>query len=143
MFKGFKGLPGGPGDPGLPGSRGPPGPPGDHGRCISGNPGKPGRDGRLGDNGVNGAPGKPGEPGRPGDAVYINKPPNANFIMGLIVKARQLLRNCCYSYHKREAEVEIEDMEREARDSKCFYYVQYPGGRRCKQYYRYQLILTV
>ena len=91
---------------------------------------------------MNGGPGEPGDPGRPGDAVAITNPTRANFIINLIVKAKKLLINCCYGYYKRDtelAEVEDEGMERsrEARSFKCVYYVQYAGGKYCRQYYRY------
>ena len=89
---------------------------------------------------MNGEPGEPGEPGRPGDAVGIKKPARANFIIDLIVKTKKLLINCCYGYYKRDteiAEVEAEGTERETRSSRCVYYVQYAGGKFCRQYYRY------
>ena len=137
--KGFQGRPGEPGDLGLPGRPGYPGPPGKPGRCIPGEPGEPGEDGEPGDDGVNGEPGEPGEPGRPGDAVSTRKAVRANFIFNLIWKARKLLSDCCYGYYKRDTEVvevEAEETEREARSSKCVYYVQYAEGKYCRQYYR-------
>ena len=59
----------------------------------------------------------------------------------MIVKAKKLLISCCYGnagYHKRDTEVEAEaeEIEREARNAKCVYYVQYDGGKQCKQYYK-------
>ena len=123
----------------MPGRPGRPGPPGKPGSCIPGEPGEPGKDGEPGDDGVNGGPGEPGDPGRPGDAVSIRNPTRANFIVNLILKAKKLLINCCYGYYKRDTEaveVEAEEIEREARSSKCVYYVQYAGGKYCRQYYR-------
>ena len=64
----------------------------------------------------------------------------ANFIINLIVKAKKLLINCCYGYYKRDTEaveMEAEETERETRSYKCVYYLQYAGGKFCRQYYRY------
>ena len=130
----------------MPGKPGKPGPRGEPGKCIPGNPGAPGRDGEPGADGVNGKPGRPGYPGTPGEDVSIKKGYRANFIIDLIVKANKLLISCCYGdrgYHKRDTEAEIEEIEREARNSECVYYIQYDGGKQCNQYYKYVLILTV
>ena len=144
--KGYRGPPGEAGDPGRDGIPGKPGPRGEPGKCIPGNPGAPGRDGKPGADGVNGKPGRPGYPGSPGDDVSVKKGTRANAIIGLIVKAKKLLISCCYGsqgYHKRDTEeVEVET-EREARSSKCVYYIKYDGGKQCNQYYKYVLILIV
>ena len=60
----------------------------------------------------------------------------------MITKTKRLLTSCCYGhgYHKRdieESEAENEEIDRETRDSNCVYYVQYDGGNRCQQYYKY------
>ena len=65
----------------------------------------------------------------------------------MILKAKKLLINCCYGYYKRDTEevaTEAEEIERETRSYKCVYYVQYAGGKYCKQYYRYyELMLAI
>ena len=141
--KGFQGFPGIPGSPGVRGMPGPAGPPGDPGNCIPGDTGEPGDNGGPGDDGEDGEPGDAGEAGEPGDAVGIKKPNRANLIINLIIKAKRLLIDCCYEYYnKRDTEAvgaETEEVESEARESKCVYYVQYPGGKYCRQYYRYIL----
>ena len=89
---------------------------------------------------MDGRPGKPGYPGSPGKDVSIKKGYRANAIIALIVKAKKLLISCCYGnehFHKRDTEdMETETEEREARDAKCVYYVQYAGGSQCQQYYK-------
>jgi len=64
----------------------------------------------------------------------------------LISKARNLLINCCYGYgyYKRDTEevaADTEEIERETRSYRCVYYVQYAGGKHCKQYYRYYVLM--
>ena len=108
---------------------------------------EPGKDGEPGDDGADGEPGEPGEPGRPGDAVYTRKPERANIIFDLIFKARKLLVSCCDRYYKRDtqevdAESASEETERVTRDNECVYYVQYAGGKQCRQYYKYVCIKT-
>ena len=74
---------------------------------------------------------------------------HANFVISLIVKANKLLIRWCYrhgGYHKRdteEVEGEPERIEREERNAKCVYYVQYDGGKQCNQYYKYVLDNTL
>ena len=138
--KGYQGPPGYPGYYGLPGKPGKPGEPGEPGRCIPGNPGKPGPDGEPGDDGADGPPGAPGKPGKPGDDIYADKnAPLASKILELIVKAKTSLISCCYSHHKRDTE----ETEREARNPKCVYYVQFAGGKQCKQYYKCVFVIDV